>query len=198
MGLATFGIMTIVFPFAGARGGYLHSSSALQPILWAIVPVGLEGFISAGMRWRNWKPRQSTQFFTTGILILAALFTSFIFFTRVIGNSIQAPAWSSAGTDYSAVEQFIEAYHPDKSEVVLVNNPPGFFLASGRPSIVIPYGDEQTLKAVALRYHASILVVDENIVQALSALNDMPGDRDWLVYLGSAGGAKIYSIYFPQ
>ena len=106
-----------------------------------------------------------------------------------------SPAWSTNGTDYVAVERLVEVSHPDKADVVLVNNPPGYYLASDRPAIVIPCGDEQTLKVVARRYNASILVVDSNIVDALSELNDSPSDRDWLTYLGSAGGAQIYNIH---
>jgi hypothetical protein len=38
--LLTFVIMTVVFPFAGARGGFFHSGAALQPLFWALAPAG--------------------------------------------------------------------------------------------------------------------------------------------------------------
>ncbi|MCE1253914.1 MAG: glycosyltransferase family 39 protein, partial [Anaerolineae bacterium] len=36
-------VMSLIFPLAGARGGFLHSSAAIQPLLWALVPEGLTG-----------------------------------------------------------------------------------------------------------------------------------------------------------
>ena len=39
--LLTLGVMTIVFPFAGARGGFFHSGAALQTVWWVLAPLGL-------------------------------------------------------------------------------------------------------------------------------------------------------------
>lgn len=43
--LLTFTAMTVLFPFAGARGGFYHSGAALQTVWWALAPVGLERII---------------------------------------------------------------------------------------------------------------------------------------------------------
>jgi hypothetical protein len=43
---AIFLVMTILFPFQGARGGFFHSGATLQPLFWALVPAGLMAFIN--------------------------------------------------------------------------------------------------------------------------------------------------------
>jgi hypothetical protein len=48
MWLAIFGIMSIVFPFAGARGGFFHSGAAIQPLFWSVFPVGFSSSIQCG------------------------------------------------------------------------------------------------------------------------------------------------------
>ena len=53
----TFAIMTFLFPFQGARGGFFHSGAALQPLFWAAVPAGLEVFIAWGVKVRRLEAR---------------------------------------------------------------------------------------------------------------------------------------------
>ncbi len=40
-------VMTVIFPFAGARGGFFHSGSAVQPMWWVLAPAGLDRAIAA-------------------------------------------------------------------------------------------------------------------------------------------------------
>ncbi|HEX7975434.1 MAG TPA: hypothetical protein VF498_13585, partial [Anaerolineales bacterium] len=51
--LITFLALTLAFPYQGARGGFFHSGAAVQPLIWALVPVGLEAFIGWGQRRRG-------------------------------------------------------------------------------------------------------------------------------------------------
>ncbi len=80
----TFAIMTFLFPFQGARGGFFHSGAALQPLFWAAVPAGLEVFIAWGIKVRGWKRDQARIIFGSGFLLLSALLT--IFIVRREGN----------------------------------------------------------------------------------------------------------------
>lgn len=45
--------MSVIFPFAGKRGGYLHSIAALQPMLWVYGILGLHVATAKAAHWRN-------------------------------------------------------------------------------------------------------------------------------------------------
>ena len=60
--LLTFAAMTVAFPFAGARGGFFHSGAALQPVWWALAPLGLDRAIEWGSRKRGWDAAQAGRF----------------------------------------------------------------------------------------------------------------------------------------
>ena len=46
-------VMTVIFCFAGSRGGFFHSGVALQSVWWSLAPLGLESAIGAARR-RGW------------------------------------------------------------------------------------------------------------------------------------------------
>jgi hypothetical protein len=78
---------------------------------------------------------------------------------------------------------------------VIVRNPPGYFIASGRPSISLPFGDESTIMAVAERYNARYLVIEKGgTFQAIQDLYDKPQSNSAFIYLGEVNEAKLYRI----
>ena len=150
-------VMSFVFPFAGARGGFFHAGAALQPLLWALVPVGLRAFINLGVRYRHWQMARAGAFFRWGLVVLAVLLSGLL-----LGSRLRAGQWGRSEAHYRQVETVLQAQGATPQEIVMVNNPPGYVLAAGRPAIVIPYGDIDTLLAVARRYDARYLVLESN------------------------------------
>ncbi|HEX2979556.1 MAG TPA: hypothetical protein VHO48_04775, partial [Anaerolineaceae bacterium] len=71
--LMIFLAMTVIFPLAGYRGGFLHSGAAIQPMLWALAPSGLDVFLRWGSRARKWNLRQAWRVFAVGAAGLAIL-----------------------------------------------------------------------------------------------------------------------------
>jgi hypothetical protein len=191
-------VMTLVFPFAGARGGFFHSGAAVQPLFWAVAPLGLEMFVSWGSRLRHWNLVQARCTFQIGLVGLTIILTGFVFTNRVLGDQPADPAWNRGWQRYTRVEQRLPALGVLPGQVLMVNDPPGYFLASQRPAIVIPYGDLSTLLAVARRYQAHYLLVELDQVQG-EELFAAPGDRPGLHYLESFEGMRIYRIWdgFP-
>ncbi len=187
MWVLTLGIMTFVFPFAGAQGGFLHSGSAIQPVLWAAVPFGLESFINLGVRLRHWNAQKSWPVFASGVVLMCGLFTLAIFWSRVIGSDLSQPVWSQSDRQYTAVTQALQDLGAGPEQRVLVNNPPGYYLASGGEALVIPDGDVATLLAVAQRYMANYLVLEPNHVTGLDWLYQNPGSLAGLEYLKNSG-----------
>jgi len=172
-------VMSFIFPFAGARGGFFHSASALMPILWALAPLGLHEMIKFGVRKRNWDRKSAHKVFTAAAIILAGLTTLGLYAVRVIGSDPQTPKWSSGHQMHIEVGDWM-AEHAGKGELVAINNPPGFYTAAHLPSIVIPHGGERELKSVANQYAIDWLVLDQNN-PGLRALYENPDEAEWLI-----------------
>lgn len=191
--LLTFLAMSVAFPFQGVRGGYFHSGAALQPLIWAAAPVGLEVFLNWGVRRRGWKAQQARTVFRIGLVALSGLMTIFLAFDRAILPALQGSQPSSQVV-YTEVRHALDAEVGEQQAPVMVNNPPGYFLATGKPSIVIPNGDIDTLLAAGRRYGARYIILEFNHPSPLDDLYNHPGDREGLKYLRTVNGTHIFEI----
>lgn len=187
-------MMTLVFPFAGIRGGFFHAGAAFQPLWWALAPLGLETLLYSEKRLRGWDVDQAFKVFSVGLLVLALLTTSFIVFRRVIGTNFANPIWGKSQTTYTIVEKALRRRGAQSQDVVMVNNPPGYFIASGRPALVIPNGDVSTLLAVARRYHGQYLLLEYNHPKPLDNLYHQTSDLPGLEYLFTLEKIHIFKI----
>jgi hypothetical protein len=189
----TFLVMTLVFPFQGSRGGFFHSGVALQPLFWAVVPVGFDVFLKWGVHNRGWDERRAGRFFGAGLVGMALLLTAFVAYNRVIGGDIRQPTWDEPQRRYVQAEQALQGFDVPSDAIVMVNDAPTFYLASRRPAISIPYGDIDTMFSVAQRYQARFLLLEIEQVQNEN-LYQQPGDRPGLRYLGTVEGIRMYEF----
>jgi hypothetical protein len=186
--------MTILFPFPGVRGGFFHSGAAVQPLFWAVAPVGLERFIGWGSDKRGWRPQQARLIFISGLVLLASGLSATVVWQRVIGENIAKPNWNASNEGYSQVAATLQALDLRDDEPVLVNNPPGFYLASGQPAIVIPAGDESDLFAVAGRYQARYLLLERNHPDGLEELFANPIGQIGFEYIQTIAEIHILKV----
>lgn len=194
MWLVTIIVMSFVFPYAGARGGMLHSGAAFQPLIWATAPVGLNRILLWVGRRRGWFIPQAMQVFGIGLVILSAGLTVFIVANRVIGNQPEKPVWSESYRRYVRVGETLDELGVPSQEVSLVNNPPGLFTATRRPSVVIPEGDLAAVFATAKTYDATYLILEENTTVEMSKYYRNPGSVPGLFFLGGGDDYQIYRI----
>lgn len=195
--LLTLAVMTVVFPFAGARGGFFHSGAALQTVWWVLAPLGLERLIEWGRQKRGWKAAQAGSIFRMALVGLAILLTAVIVWTRVAGGN-GGPPWGQENAVYSQVDKYLASQGASGSDVVMVANPPGFYLASGNPAIAVPDGDINTLLTVARKYKATYLVLEDGSVPAgLLPIYANPHEQTNLVYLNEIEQARIFIIPHP-
>jgi hypothetical protein len=190
----TFGVMTLIFPWAGWRGGFFHSGAAVQPLLWAVAPVGLDVFIEWGQRVRGWDYRQASRVFRTGLVALALFLSVFTVQKRVIGISINHPAWGRGWEAYLRLESALRAHGIDPQAKVMVNNAPGYYAANRRPALSIPDGGVDVSLAVAKRYNAAFLLLEGNHPRGLNELYQHPNDLPGLRYLFSYEDTRVFSI----
>ena len=99
--LLVFGVMTLVFPHQGWRGGYFHSAAALQPLLWAVTSLGLDTLLQWAAEKRKWNLTQARRVFQAGLLLLAVGFSLVLLAGRVMGRKFTAWMGFHSGTIYS-------------------------------------------------------------------------------------------------
>ncbi|OGO32030.1 MAG: hypothetical protein A2Z16_16900 [Chloroflexi bacterium RBG_16_54_18] len=192
--LVTVLLMTIVFPYAGARGGFFHSGAAFQPLWWAITPSGLETLVDCGVSKRTWNRIQAQRFYSAGTIILIVLLSSLVSYQRIVGEDTTTNRWDQGYVRYKSVEEKLQQLGAGKNSRILVNNAPGYYAATHRPSISIPNGDIQSTFNAASKYLASYLILEFDQIQGSSDLYSQPGDRQGLRYLGTESDCRIYLL----
>ena len=193
-----FIVMSVVFPFAGMRGGFFHSGAAMQPMIWVLALKGFYNFINWGEINRNWKPDKAKIIFGGSLIILIAGLSIFTLFNRVIGTDLEQPIWNQSYEAHQAIGKKIEIFDEDHSRLIMLNNPPGFHVATGRSAIVIPNGGVADLLSAADKYDVSFLVLDTNHPKDLTDLYDNPTQEESLTYLGSENGIKYFQFRRTQ
>lgn len=198
MWLVTIAVMTLVFPFAGVNGGFFHSGAALQPLFWSLAPLGVEQVATWYAARRRFESPRRLMLFLMSVLIFAVICLSImLYYQRVIGTDLRQPRWESSHAHYQEVSRVLDEAGAGADAVVMVNNPPGFWLASGRPAAVIPYGDEHTLISAALRYRARYVILETNNPRQLSDLYHNRVSPPELEYMASVGSTKLFLVRAP-
>ncbi|HEY2980848.1 MAG TPA: hypothetical protein VGJ22_06680 [Anaerolineales bacterium] len=191
--LAWFGlfiVMTFVFPFAGVRGSFFHAGAALQPLFWSLAPVGLESAVSALGRRRGWAIRQAQTVFRFAMVQMVVLLSAYLVWVRVFEKG-----WGEGENLYPSVEQFLVGQGIQPDEPVMVLNSPAYYLVTGRPAVVQPYGDPDTTVLVAKRFGVRYFVFESaGQLKPLKDLYQHPLDFDRFHYLGEVDGARIFEI----
>ena len=188
--LLLFFVMTVIFPFAGSRGSFFHAGAAFQPFWWVAAPVGLDVMISWTRNRGQFTDKNAPFVFQGIVVLLAVLMTFYLVNFRVIANG-----WAKDDFIYPSVEKMFLDNGIKPSDRVIVRNPPGYFIGSGRSSISLPFGDESTIMAVAERYNAHYLVIEKGgTFEAIQDLYDNPHDNSFFTYLGEVDGARLYRI----
>lgn len=186
-------VMTVIFPFAGARGGFFHAGAAFQPYWWALAPLGLER-LTAWIRNRGWLDDRAYGLFRGALVAICVLLTAMIVWLRVL-----APGWGLEHKLYRQAEPVLVAHGARPSEIVIVRNPPGYYLVSGRPAIVMPPGGPASVLALAERYQAAYFILEPAGVLAdfqelYAQYEGYPGFH----FLGEVDGARIFAIEFTD
>ena len=194
MWVVTFLIFMFVFPYQGINGSFFHSGSAVQLVFWAAAPVGIARLIEWVARLRKWERGKQVQRFVE-ILVVSVCFllSAGMFYQRIAGTP-DAPAWGSGIKNYQQVEQVLLGLGAAHADVVMVNNPPGYYLANERPAVVIPYGDEVMVKQAAAKFGTRYLLLDENNSGQLETLYLRPGSYPGFHYLTTSVGVRIYEF----
>jgi hypothetical protein len=192
--LIQFGFMTFIFPYAGMRGGFLHSGAAFQVVFWAGSGMGL----FAAIRWLMEKRAQFDEripvILSGGVVLILGIITVMMYQQKVLGNPITLDHWQAGAEEYASLNEELLNHGISPTASVMINNPPGFYLASGRTAVVVPNADINGVIALADQYDIDFLILDTHIVSALAPFYEAGESIDGLVYQFSYGDFKIFSF----
>lgn len=192
--LLLLAVMTVVFPYAGPNGSFYHSGAALQPLLWAAAPIGIERLGLAYAGWRQMEPQRFVRFLSLLFVITAALLSAVLTVQRVSGQGNPLGPWNRQYGHYQAVQESLDAQAARQTDTVLVGNPPAYWLVSGHPAIMVPAGGLDALQGVAERFNARWLVLEYHHPQELDALYEGSLHVPWLVPLQPLGSTRLFRV----
>lgn len=184
-----FTVMTLVFPFAGARGSFFHSTAALQPLFWALAPFGLEHAV-AWARKRNRFTDHAYVVFRIALVQIVIMLSGWVLWARVLQEG-----WEEGELDYPAVEQFLVENGAQPEDSVIALSSPGYTMMTGRSAYSQPYGDLDTLLIVAERYGIDYYIFQPGgRIEPLRSLYDTPQGDPRFQYLGEVNEIRIFAI----
>ena len=188
--LILFFVMTVLFPFAGVRGAFFHAGAALQPMWWSLAPLGLESIL-VSLRKRGIGNDNNRIVFRSALIMVAMILTVYVVYLRIF-----TLGWGEGeDADYPVIEQVFIQNGIRDDDVVIVRNAPGYYLATGRSAISIPYGGEEAIIAAAEQFNAYYLVLEpEAATEPIKDLFQNPEGRSIFNYLGEYDGARIYKL----
>ena len=187
--------MSVFFPFPGVRGGFFHAGAALQPMLWSLGAVGFGHVLAWGVHKRGWQLAQARAALASGLLLIVLGLSATIFARRVIGDDAGGLVWNANAAHYATLSERLDDLGIAKGATVLVNNPPGFALASGMKAIVIPNGPLPATLQVAQAFGARYLLLEANHPRELDALHANPtSSSPGLRYLLTMDGTHVFAI----
>jgi hypothetical protein len=189
-----FLVSTFVFPYSGSRGGFFHSGSAFQIIFWALAGTGFWSVLEWGVTKRGWQLIRSAKMFVPALIFLVLLFSGFIYWQKVIGRDLSDPVWNQEHLVYQVIESELLAQGFPMDQKILIGNPPGYFVSTGRSALAIPDGDVDTLGDVAKKYGAELLAIDQNHPQGLISFYSQATSQDGFTYLFKIGKYEVYSF----
>jgi len=193
-----FIVMTLVFPFAGRRGGFLHSGAALQPLLWALAGSGFDKAMEYGVKKRNWDNDKATLLFGVTLIVILSVATGFVHNSRVIGDEFNEPLWNKSYLAAVEVGNVVDDIGAEQVDILMINNPPGLFIATGKSSVVIPNGDIEELLEAANEFNVRYLVLESNHPAGLDELYQSPESQRGLVYIRTQSGTRYFRIQLDE
>jgi hypothetical protein len=187
--LGLFGIMTIIFPFAGSRGSFLHAGAAFQPLWWAAAVPGLD-FLVGKARQRGWFTPQAFGVFRAMLVLVMAILTTFLVYTRVVQGD-----WAAFDRSYRHAEQILLQNGASAQDTVVAANSPAYFVITGRSAVTVPSERPAVLQILARRFNAHYLVLEKNYLpDPFKTVYDFPQNQPGLKYLGGFDEMRIFEI----
>ena len=184
-------VMTLIFPFAGARGSFYHAGSAFQPFWWALAPIGLDRLADSLYRRKILTATHAGTIFQGFLVAIGILLSAVIVQVRIL-----QPGWQPEEDLYVKVEQTLVAKGASPNEIAIVRNPAGYYIVSGRPTLAMPPGGPEAVLALAGHFHANYFVLEAGgVLEEYQQLYEQYNINPDIKFIGEVGDARIYAIH---
>jgi hypothetical protein len=185
-----FLLMTLIFPFAGYRGGFFHSISAFQIYLWVLAIIGIEVVVHWSVCKLKWVEPKARTLFAVVLIFGVAGMTCISYFNKV---QPLTGAWDQSYTDYRLLAEELTRISGRAEFRVMINDTPGYFSATNNEAIQLSSGNVQDVSGLLDRFDIDYLVVDEDVPESLRSLYDVPGDQSGFHLVEEFGNYLIYN-----
>ncbi|MEJ2447466.1 MAG: hypothetical protein P8Y37_05930 [Anaerolineales bacterium] len=185
-------MMSVAFPFAGMRGGYLHSGAGFQPLFWSLSAAGFSYVIAKGVRKRNWTSPKAEMLFGVSLVVIISVGSVYLFKERVVGPDPEQPLWNAS--NWVAEEIGFTLHELDLEGLVMINNPPGFYAATDRSAVVIPSDGIPEILMAANKFGVDYLILEPNHASTLDRLYQYPEQDPDLKLIANQNGIKYFRI----
>ena len=163
-------VMSVVFPYTGKQGGFLHSTAALQPLIWGLSAAGIKDALAILSNRSGWNDIRTLKMYMPGIALLSLIVTIFVYRMLVFGDDPSKPVWDESARRAQVSSELLSANSVPGTARVMINNPAGFWLASHREAVVIPDGPPGTSLAVASKFGIQYMILEKQLVTGLFPL----------------------------
>lgn len=142
-----------------------------MPVLWALAPVGIARAVSWAAKRREWDVKQAKTVFASCAIAFAILITFGLTWNKVVGQRRGGFQWNASFESYQALGTQLKQIDSAPGRVA-INNPPGFFLATGIEAVVLPNAFPDLLKKAVEQYDVHWVILDINRPEGLAQLFD--------------------------
>jgi len=180
---------SLLFPFASVSGGFFHAGTAFQALWFALAALGLDVCLRR-IASNDKKLTQLTRLFPAILLVIMILFSAMLVKIRVVDSG-----WNEGEYLYVKADHFLAAQSARPDAIVMVRNPPAYFIMTGRQAIVVPYGSVQALLAASRKFNASYVILEQ--IGSSSPLYDLyehPESYPEFTFMGVIGDNHILFI----
>jgi hypothetical protein len=122
----------------------------------------------------------------------------YVYSERVLGEDYNYPVWNRSLQVADTVGKDLTKIGVDENELVMINNPPGLYAATRRPSIVIPNGNEQDILELSREFGVSYLILEINHPPELAKLYEKPELASNLELIFSNSDRHYFRIHGEQ
>jgi hypothetical protein len=179
-----FLFFTIIFPLAGMRGSFFHSGTSFQIFLWSMAIIGLRHLVQVLPLNKGVDRKIFGRFLGIGFLTLFVGISGVLFYAK-------ASSWDNGANELSIIDAQLKELEIPNSEIILINDPATFHWVTGRPSIVIPSGDEEVMRKVMERYRVNYAVIQINHPPELHEFYHNPEKEEGFDIIGQEGSWVI-------
>ena len=200
--------LSLVFTFPSQRGTLLHSFIPLLPFLSLATIAGLDGVIDWLARRRPGPRAQQRAAGRRSVYLAATILLSAVLSIVIIVSN--ARTWDNTYHLYQQAGRMIARYSqsagaqngqnaPESAlPVVMVSDPPDYYLATGQHAIALPDQGIAVILQAADRYSATYLLLETLHSQAQDALWNGDEHSPRLKLLWSTPTARLYRINASQ